>query len=292
MNNMTNINTRRCLVCSANHATLYWHFDKDTNNLWCYCNKCARGYSLHQYCSIAGISVKDFLQNDIDYKEEKSNEVTKMEWPSWFLPLHDRRSQKGADYVKSRGLSLEGDMFYDTDSEGIVFPYYYSDTFCGAQIRFIKPRFRSDGDEWKIDTMPQTRLGLLFYGYPQNGKLGSAKGIIVTEGAFNALSLRQSFNKAYGGVLNNPWKCIATSGCNLSSHHIEVLTEMKNDGYKIVLAYDADEGGLKGLRKAMSSGCLTHYSLTGDDAIDWNDLLKNDGPESLVKTFLGNIKNV
>lgn len=287
------ITTKHCLICQRPNQTLHWHKDSETGDIWVWCQgKCQRGYSLRQYCFYAGIELADFLQGDFDFKEATPNEVQVMSWPAKFIPLSDPRAAQGVEYVKSRGLNLDGDMYYDQDREGIVFPYYFDNHFCGAQIRFIKPRVNKDGDIQKIDTMPGTRLGMLFGLWNQSRFLTNVKAVGVCEGYFNALALQQAFNLKYGGVANNPWKFICTSGCNASAHHRETLGELKEQGVKIIAAYDADEAGLEGIAKMVRSGCVSHLATTQDTQLDWNDYLRLHGHVSLASLFLNNITKV
>lgn len=290
------IHTKKCLICKGgkHNDCLHWHNDPESGAIWVYCvGKCKRGYSIYEYCAKAGLSLRDFLKNDFQFEEARPNEVRKMEWPAWFLPLYDPRAKEGADYIKSRELNPQaGDMFYDGDSKGIVLPYYFGSTFVGAQIRFMEPKLDEEGELRKIDTLPGTRLGLLFWGYNQNPLPENIKGIVVCEGAFNTMSLTQALNTIYGGAASNPWRCIATSGCNLTEHHSDVLKEMIQQGKKIVLGYDFDEAGLKGIRRAVDRECITHVACTGDTERDWNDLLKELGEAGLAKFFLKSIKPV
>lgn len=286
---------KKCLICKGGKKNdcLYWHKDTETNDIWCWCSgKCQRGYSLQQYCHLAGISVSDFLQGDFEFQEAKPNEVQAMEWPYNFIPLSDPRAIKGVEYIKGRGLTLEGDLYYDIDNEGIVFPYYFGSHFCGAQVRFIEPRVKEDGDEWKITTLPGTRLGLLFGMWNQEKFLTDIKGVVVCEGYFNALSLQQAFNSCYGGIASNPWKFIAASGSGLTAHQAETLKDLKDKGYKIICASDSDEAGLKMVCKMKEKECVTHYSLTGDSEKDWNDILRELGHKELASIFLKNISKI
>jgi DNA primase len=182
-------------------------------------------------------------------------------------------------------------MYYDIEKNGIVLPLYHDNYFCGAQTRFIKPIVHSDGEIQKMDTMPGTRLGLLTYAW--NGKrfVGNVKAVVICEGAFNSLSLQQALNHKYGGIANNPWRCLATSGCNLTAYHKEIFKELKEQGMKVVCAYDFDEAGLAGLKKAIDSDCITHSALTNDDD-DWNSLLQKNGHEWLADFFISTIKKI
>lgn len=291
---------RWCLICQPRNRTIYWHQtepEKMAANprldpFWCYCNKCDRAYSLTQYCETAGIDKEQFIDGgDFVIQEAQPNEVNAMAWPAKFIPLSDPRSIKGVEYIKSRGLNIEGDMYYDLEEEGIVFPYYFENQFCGAQVRFIKERINEDGDKWKITTLPGTRLGLLFGMWNQSKLMSQIKGIVVCEGYFNAVSLQQAFNIKYGGISNNPWKFICASGSGVSDHQAETLKLLKEEGYRVFGGFDTDEAGFKGLKKLIDANALTHFSSTAEVGIDWNDILQRDGYEALAKLFLSNTQS-
>jgi hypothetical protein len=281
---------RYCLICRPRNRTIYFHRDPETGDFWLWCNKCQRGYSLRDYCYKAGIELADFLKGDFDFEDGKSNEVQAMNFPSSYVPLSDPRAEKGTEYLKNRGLSLDADVYYDIDEEGIVLPYYFGSHFVGAQVRFIEPRINKDGEEWKITTIPGTRIGLLFGLWNQEKFITDVKGVVVCEGYFNALAIQQALNSIYGGVANNPWKCVSASGSGLSEHQAEVLKDLKEKGYKVVLASDTDEAGFKMIDKAKKLECITHFALTGDTEKDWNDELRELGNKQFAKFFLSSIK--
>ena len=288
---MARRDNRWCLICQPRNRTLYWHQNEE-GKIWCYCNKCDRGYSLEQYCEIADIDLTEFLTGDFHMQEAKPDEVQAMAWPAAFIPLSDPRAAKGVEYVKSRGLTPDGDMYYDLNEEGIVFPYYVDSHFCGAQVRFIDARINEDGSVWKITTLPGTRLGLLFGMWNQAQIRAGIKAVVVCEGYFNALALQQAFNIKYGGISRNPWKFICTSGSGVSEHQAEALKSIKEKGLKVICAFDTDEAGFKGMSKLKELGSLTHISSSAEINIDWNDILKRDGYEELAKLFLSNIQSV
>lgn len=282
--------SKYCLVCCRPRPTLYFHIDEDTKEIWCYCTgKCQRGYGIRQYCHLAGVDLKDFLQGDFDFDSAPSNEIRRIEWPDYYVSMSDSRANKGVNYIKSRGLDVKGDLYYDMESNGIVLPYYFHSVFAGAQIRLIEPWTNKDGEVTKMLTMPGTRLGLLIYGWNQLAFMTNIKSVVVCEGAINTLSLQQALDKMYGGVLNNPFKVIATSGCGTSEHQIDKLKELKEAGKKIICAFDSDQPGLEGLSKMKQNDCITHFSLTQDTDLDWNDILKEQGHEALAKQFLENV---
>lgn len=287
--------SKKCLICKGGKKNdcLYWHKDTKTNDIWCWCSGiCQRGYSLEYYCHMAGLSVADFLKNDFDFQEAKPNEVSAMNWPTSFIPLSDPRAKPGVEYIKSRGLNLDGDMYYDMEDEGIVLPYYFGSHFCGAQVRFINERLREDGTKWKITTLPGTRLGLLFGMWNQDSFITDIKAVVVCEGFFNALALQQAFNIRYGGISRNPWKFCSTSGSGLSDHQAETLKELKDRGIKVIGAADTDEAGFKMIKKMKDMECITHYAFTSDTDSDWNDLLQMHSHEILASEFLLAVKKI
>jgi hypothetical protein len=257
-----------------------------------WCCSCGRGYSLYSYVDKAGISLKEFLTLDFEFTEAVNNEVRKMEFPKSFLSLSNTLSQPGLDYLKSRNIQPVGDIYYDIKRNGIVFTYFFQNVFVGAQIRLIEPKKHDDGSTQKIDTLPGTRLGLIFYNYNQTAFLQDIKYVIVTEGAFNTLAIQQSLLKKYKSILNCPYVVMACSGSGSSQHHIDIVKSFKDRGIKTILAFDTDEAGLKGLKKFATAKAITHYSLTQDTEKDWNDILIEKGEEGVIKTLFTNLKPV
>lgn len=287
------INPLYCLIEPKPRRTVYWHQDPETKDLWCYCNACGRGYSIYTYCSMAGVELKELLKvmKDADITEVASNEVRKIEWPAWFMSMSDPRAKVAVDYVKSRGLTLEGDMFYDEQNQGIAFPMFYDTHFCGAQTRLFKPWVNEEGKETRILTIPGTRTGLLFYNWNSCAFLTDIKGIIITEGAFDALSIQQSLNKMYGGVTSNPWKVAASCGAGVSINKVQNIKDLKNAGIKVVIAPDNDEAGIEMLSKFLDADAVSYVASTGTEE-DWNDVLKRLGHDEFAKWFMTRIKPV
>lgn len=287
---------RKCLICKAPNRTVYWHYDTEKGSKWCFCNKCDRGYSVYQYCNLAGITLKQLLTESVNFDnvQERDNTIERMDWPEQFVSLLSPQAAEGLQYLQEqRGIQLkEADVYYDNIRNGIVFPYYYEKQFAGAQIRFITPRTRSDGKAWKIDTLTGSRLGLLFGLWDQTPFQPEVKAVGVCEGYINALSLQQSFNSMYGGLLKNPWRFVCISGSGGSEYQIGKLQQLKTSGMKVFGALDSDEAGIKGLAKLQKAGALTHYSLTQDDKKDWNDILKSDGEKKLSELFLANVNKI
>lgn len=288
---MTEISTKRCLICRRPNDTLHWHSGEDNGLPWVWCNgTCQRAYSIYDYTAMAGISLSDFLRQKFEMKEAMPNEVTRMEWPNYFVPLFDARAKAGLEYIRGRGIDPDDGMYYDTVREGIVFPYFYESAFVGAQIRFLDPS--KNEDKRKVDTMPGTRTGLLFYNWNQAPLLPQIKGVIITEGAFNAKAIDQAFMKTYGGVLKNPWKCIATSGSGATKHQLDTIRELKENGIKTILAPDSDVAGMAMFDKFTLAESLTHYAFTGDSKVDWNDASKTMSKEEFSQFFLSKVQSV
>jgi hypothetical protein len=284
---------RWCKICKPKNPTIYFH--NENNVVWLYCCKCARGYTFAQYCELAGLSVeegKNILRQGVVFEDDINDEINALAWPSSYIPLSDPRAEQGVSYIKSRGLTLDGDMYYDLAEEAIVFPYYYQNYFCGAQIRFVNPRELDNGKIFKISTLPGSRLKLLFYGWNQSKLLNNISSVIVTEGAFNTLAINQSLNLAYGSVTKNPSRSIASSGAALSQHQEDALKELVDQGKKVILASDTDEAGEKMLNKAIRAGCITHYAFTDSSDCDWNDVVKEIGHKDFAKYFLQQVKPI
>ena len=254
------MNSKQCLICKRSNNTLHWHKNAENGDIWVWCTgTCQRGYGLREYCYTAGVDLNSFLKSDFDFVEAAPNEVSRLDWPSNFIPLSDPRAAEGIAYIKSRGLSLKGDMYFDLKQKSIVLPYYYGSTFVGAQTRLIKPWVKDNGDTVKMLTVPGSRTGLLFYNWNQDAFLTEVKGVVVCEGAFNTLALQQSLDDMYGGVLKNPWKVIATSGCGTTTHQMDKLKELNEADIKIICAFDSDAPGLEGLKKMIDASVATHY---------------------------------
>jgi hypothetical protein len=285
---MSGFNYKSCLICKGGtkNDSLYFHKDPDTGEIWIWCQgKCQRGYSLYSYCYESGYSVREFLKLKIDFEEAKPNEVNAMGWPRYFINLSDPSAKQGVEYLQTRGLTPTSDMYYDSDQEGIVLAYYMDSTFVGAQVRFIEPRKLEDGSPWKITTLPGTRLGYLFWGWSQNPLPQQVKYLVVTEGAFNAAALQQALNTRYGGILSNPYRCIASSGSGASEYQRDKLRDVLATDVKVIAAPDNDSAGLRMLEKIQNSAACSHFALVEEDGKDWNDKLLELGDLELAKYF-------
>lgn len=291
--NMTQISTKKCLICKKSNDTLHFHESDDGGLPWIWCQgACQRAYSMYEYTALAGLTLGEFLSNKFEIKEAAPNEVQKMDWPKSFIPLFHKDAKPAVDYLKSRGIDPDDGMYFDSLRKGIVFPYYFDQSFVGAQIRFIETWTDYDGSERKIDTVPGTRLGLLFYNWNQGPLMPQTKGVIVTEGALNAKIIEQAISKIYPSILSNPWKCVASSGSGASSHQTDAIRELKESGIKTIIAPDSDKAGIKMYEKYVKAEAVTHYAFTEDSNKDWNDFAKELGKEEFAKWFLERIISV
>lgn len=72
------VHHKKCLICKGGKKNdcLYWHLDEKTGLPWVWCSGvCQRGYSLTQYCDIAGIDVNEFVKDGIDIVKDQDDEV-------------------------------------------------------------------------------------------------------------------------------------------------------------------------------------------------------------------------
>jgi hypothetical protein len=283
---------RRCKICNKPRDTLYVNWN-DNGDIWLYCCSCGKSYNVLEYCKMTGTDYRDIVLNgNINFNNRTNkNEVNRLDWPAHFISLLDSRAYRGKEYLKERGLRVEGDIFYDIKRNGIVFPLYYEMYFCGAQIRLINPMTNEYGQETKMISMPGTRTSILIYNWNQLSFLLDVKNIVITEGAFNCLSLMQAFDSLYLNKLSNPYKVLALSGSGSSHHHIKKIKELKDKGYNIIIAGDNDQAGLKMISKFIKEKALTHFSLPKKEIGDWNDIMKEKGEEELIKVFLSNMEN-
>jgi DNA primase len=286
--------SKNCLICvDGRRPTLKWFvFKENTTRIFVHCiAHCKRTYSIEEYVATAGLTMTEFLQTygkNLNVDVIDSDELSKLDWPSFWLSIHDPLSKKGQEYLLSRGLTLQGGFAYDVSREAIVIPFYYGDQLVGAQLRFIVPRVYEDGYEQKIDTVPGSRLGKLFYGWNQKALNSGCKMLVVVEGAFDAAALQQNLSSGANPAI----RFVAVSGSNLSDHQIEQISKVKLSGIKTVLAPDCDEAGIQMIKKYKDVGCFTHVSITGDSKLDWNSFLKQRGKAALRKAFLENIRDV
>ncbi len=81
-------------------------------------------------------------------------------------------------------------------------------------------------------------------------------------------------------------------GSGATKHQTEATKELKDSGYRVVVAPDSDEAGLKMLKKFHKAESITHYAFTGDSGQDWNDAVKEMGHEDFAKFFMSKVKNV
>ena len=282
--------SRRCLDCNSNHNTLYYHYDR-YKTAFKYCNKCGGSRDLDEYCAEHGIDVPTEEQINRIITSDSSNdkELEVMSWPKHFIPLWQDQAKPGIEYLKSRGIEPSDGMYFDVEQNGIVFPYYHGSSCVGAQVRFIEPQIK-DGKPWKITTVKGTKLTKLFYGWNQGDLPHYVKNLVVTEGAFNAIALQQTFNHHFKSATKNPYRFVAASGSSLGKYRKEILSELKAEGIRVILAADSDEAGLAMFQDACEAECITHWSTVSKDGVDWNDVLIEGGEKELLAEFLKNLK--
>ena len=115
---------------------------------------------------------------------------------------------------------------------------------------------------------------------------------MVTEGAINSLCLQQAFNDTYGGISACPWKFLALSGSGVSTYQAETLRELKEKGYRVIVAPDTDEAGISMFSKLKDANAITHSAFTGDTEQDWNDVSKTLSKKEFAKWFIKQVQKV
>ena len=285
------VNTKHCLVCKQARPVLYWH-EEESGDIWCWCCSCGKSYSLWEYCKLSGISPKELGKSEFAFEKGTPGEVQRIGWPAHFYEITHPKATVGADFVKSRGIRLEGDMYYDADYNGIAFPLYFEGYFCGAQIRLIEPwKVKGSTKKIKMITIPGTKSSLLMYNWDQAPFNRPYRGIIITEGAFDCLAIEQSLNDQYG-PFKNPWKVMAMNGSACSDHHLKTIKGLKDAGMTVVLAADYDKAGFKMMAEYKKADAITHIATTEEHKVDWNDKLKELGSKEFARFFIKRIAKI
>jgi hypothetical protein len=170
-----------------------------------------------------GIPVIDLELDPIEQTEELYEiEITK--WPEDFYPIEHPLSVKGANYLKSRNISLDlaikYGIYYHPTSQRVCFPVYDGKDLCGWQGRLI----------FDHPTMPKARTSpglqkshLLMFAslIPKE-----CKHVIVTEGPVDAIRC----DGLYGNV--------CTMGKSVSDIQIQRVLDLSPE--TVYLALDAD----------------------------------------------------
>lgn len=97
--------------------------------------------------------------------------------------------------------------------------------------------------------------------------------LVITESAIDALSYQQLFAEANTRYLATGGSLSAAQRGLIQS----IFAAASNEGLEIVIATDNDEGGEKlkeELVKLAPNDALVARAVPGDDAVDWNELLK------------------
>jgi len=272
-NMMTN-----CIFCNDYKKKLGVHL----NSGQYHCFICeAKGEFVSLYAKLENMSVFQ-AQIHLNYKtflaEPKPKQSTKTvvsvssleDEINTFDPLnlesHDSDctlTQKAWCYLYSRKLfdlqNLENNSFYICKegrfSNRLILPYIYKQHILYFQgrslIEGLKPKYLN------LDASYGVRSADILYPF-----LLSSREIVVCEGPIDARSLQLQ------GV-----NATCTTGCSMSNNQIEIL---KNWGGKIIIGYDNDSAGLRGIeevdklrkRKNMSP---IHFCHPPSGFKDWNE---------------------
>ena len=178
------------------------------------------------------VKVRDFFSDEDEVPEDTFDPPT-MVYPPDFLPIDNKFSAPGADYLRGRGIDLETAKFYDLHfwppRRRIIFPVKLQGRVIGWQDRYIGKTEWIDDEHGKIVTIPKAltvkdlrRDRCLMFG----DRLNNSPHCILTEGPIDALKAHLC-----GGN-------VATMGKAVSAPQINLI---RNSGIqKLYLALDPD----------------------------------------------------
>lgn len=177
------------------------------------------------------------------------------------------------EYLVSRyldqGPSFNPNFYYNPVSERLVIPYRDASNM----IYFYQERALRSGQEPKYLNFKGVKSSSILYQYD----VDSFRGLYICEGVLDALSL-----KLLG------YNATTTISCNASK---EQLNQLKHYNGKLVVAYDNDEAGTKGIRrfdrqrKRMRMEPV-FYCQPPKEYKDWNAFLVASGDEFTIKNHI------
>ncbi|HHZ81807.1 MAG TPA: hypothetical protein EYN64_03675 [Flavobacteriales bacterium] len=261
------------------------HFSINIHNgLWQCFKTGKKGNFIQLYAFLENVSpraawsrfVFKTLENDEVYEPRPEDDMVwdlDIDNHEWFEPLtassnlDDPLTSDAFKYLHARHIFPDKDGEYYICRQGkykdrLIIPYTEDDEIYYFQARTLKddnPKYLNPGIE------EGARAGNVLYPF-NPGK------VMVTEGPLDAISLKKSgFNAT------------CTNGCNVSD--VQALQLKDHDG-PIVMAYDNDAAGKKGIRVFESTRKrlrMDHFYICYPPSSyrDWNDFLCKDGPTAI-----------
>lgn len=170
-----------------------------------------------------------------DEKEAPQDELLAIEWPPYsFLPIHDKESAEGLEYLKKRGIplttALEYDIRYSPFVRRVALPIVMNGKCYGWQARAID----KVEDKDRMRNNPGFRKGSSLMFYDNLSKYSSG---MLFEGPFDAMK----FNRL-GGI-------VCSMGKNISNKQIDLINNSNISMLYLGLDDDAAKESIELARK-------------------------------------------
>ena len=261
-------NKCRCFIHKSNSDTVM-SFDKEAKRFKCF--SCSQSYDIfnhyQEYYNLNFIDcvkaiIKDFNLNIellIDKSERKPRKAP---------TVHNSYNEKVLGYCNKRRISKSTvDYVGVKESEGnVVFEYRNE---LGEHIA-NKYRFTSKSAKVKMMFEKDTNINTLF----NMDKINISEPLLITEGEFDCLAVIEA---GYKNVVSIP------SGVNSTNKWIETNWTFLEQFEEIILWFDNDEAGLKGVREASSRLTNNIVKIVKCTiANDINELLAKEGKQSVL----------
>ena len=261
-------NKCRCFIHKSNSNTVM-SYDKEAKRFKCF--SCGQSYDIfnhyQEYYNLNFIDcvkaiIKDFNLNIellIDKSERKAKKAPTM---------HNSYNEKVLSYCNKRKISKEViDYVGVKENEGnVVFEYRNE---LGEHIA-NKYRFTSKAAKVKMMFEKDTNINTLF----NMDKINISEPLVITEGEFDCLAVIES---GYRNAVSIP------SGVNSTNKWIETNWTFLEQLNEIILWFDNDEAGLKGVREASSRLTNNIVKIVKCTiANDINELLAKEGKQAVL----------
>lgn len=261
-------NKCRCFIHKSNSDTVM-SYDKEAKRFKCF--SCGQSYDIfnhyQEYYNLNFIDcvkaiIKDFSLNIellIDKSERKAKKAP---------TVHNNYNEKVLSYCNKRRISKEViDYVGVKENEGnVVFEYRNE---LGEHIA-NKYRFTSKTAKVKMMFEKDTNINTLF----NMDKINISEPLLITEGEFDCLA---AIEAGYKNAVSIP------SGVNSTNKWIETNWTFLEQFEEIVLWFDNDEAGLKGVREASSRLTNNIVKIVKCTiANDINELLAKEGKQSVL----------
>ena len=262
-------NKCRCFIHKSNSDTVM-SFDKEAKRFKCF--SCGQSYDIfnhyQEYYNLNFIDcvkaiIKDFNLNIellIDKSERKAKKAP---------TKHNPYNEKVLSYCNKRRISKSTvDYVGVKENEGnVVFEYRNE---LGEHIA-NKYRFTSKTAKVKMMFEKDTNINTLF----NMDKINISEPLVITEGEFDCLAVIEA---GYKNAVSIP------SGVNSTNKWIETNWTFLEQFNEIILWFDNDEPGLKGVREASSRLTNNIVKIVKcTTANDINELLAKEGKQAVLE---------